>query len=108
MLVGWLSRGNGWHGFCDANPPYKAKNVGVRRVECASFAHSADNLDVGVSLRKTCVEKMLWGSLIPTYESTFSDLFVGGNAPPCPRSADARVCALHRKDNGFPKGEGFS
>ena len=30
-MVGWLSRGNGWHGFCDANPPYKAKNVGVRR-----------------------------------------------------------------------------
>jgi len=23
VLVGWLYRGNGWYGFCDANPPYK-------------------------------------------------------------------------------------
>ena len=24
VLVGWLYRGNGWYGFCDANPPYES------------------------------------------------------------------------------------
>ena len=29
------------------------------------------------------------------------------NAPPCHRNATARVCALHRKDNGFAQGKAF-
>ena len=36
---------------------------------------------VGVSPRRACVGKIPWGSLIPTYESGFSDLFIGWNAP---------------------------
>jgi hypothetical protein len=51
-------------------------NVGIRRVECASLVHSTDNLDVGVSPRKVNCWQKVWGGLIPTYESTFSDLFV--------------------------------
>ena len=47
----------------------RKETVGVRRTESASVEDSADNVDVGVSLRKACVEKMPWGSLIPTYES---------------------------------------
>ena len=56
----------------------RKETVGVRRAESASVEDSADNVDVGVSLRKACVGKIPWGSLIPTYESAFSDLFKGG------------------------------
>ena len=41
----------------------------------------AYNLDVGVSPRRTNCWQKVWGGLIPTYETAFSDLFVGGNAP---------------------------
>ena len=31
VLVGWLYRGNGWYGFCDANPPYDS-TIGIGSV----------------------------------------------------------------------------
>ena len=40
------------------------------------FAHSADNVDVGVSLRKACVGKYL-GAV--SFRPTHPDLFVGRN-----------------------------
>ena len=40
------------------------------RAESASVAHSTDNLEVGMSLLKVCLEKLLLGNLIPPlYES---------------------------------------
>jgi len=64
----------------------------------AKEACDDDNLDVGVSLRKACVGKCLGAVSFRPTNPLFSNLFVGGNAPPCPRGAAARVCALHRKE----------
>ena len=48
------------------------------RAESASVADSANNIDVGVSPRKVNCWQKVWGGLIPTYASAFSDLFKGG------------------------------
>lgn len=41
---------------------------GLGRAECAVFAHSADIVIVGVSLRKVIIIPVSNGSLIPTYK----------------------------------------
>ena len=51
-------------------------------VQLQGFAHSTDNLAVGVSPRMANCWQKVWGGLIPTYKSTFSDLFEGWNAAP--------------------------
>ena len=56
------------------------------RLFCAlrQVIRSADNVDVGVSLRQIIIVPTLSGSLIPTYEYSATEFFVvlvGRNAP---------------------------